>query len=54
VRPPRQELVVVGDAEEEGEVVGDVAALGVDEQVPVGAKEGEEDSNWVQGAVLAR
>lgn len=34
VVPARQELLVVGDAEEEGEVVADVAALRVDEDVP--------------------
>jgi hypothetical protein len=35
VGPTREELVVVGDAQEEREVVGDVAALRVDEDVPV-------------------
>ena len=34
MRPTREQLVVVGDAEEEREVVGDVAALRVDEDVP--------------------
>jgi hypothetical protein len=34
VGPAGQELVVVGDAEEEREVVGDVAALRVDKDVP--------------------
>ena len=36
VAPPGQQLVVVSDAEEEGEVVGHVAAVRVDEEVPAG------------------
>ena len=42
VRPAGEKGVVVGDAQEEGQVVGHVAALGVDEDVPV-------DSGWVGG-----
>ena len=34
VAPTRQQLVIVRDAEEQGEVVGDVAPLGVKQDVP--------------------
>lgn len=38
-RPPTwEQLVVIGDAQEEGQVVADVAALGVYEDVPAQAK----------------
>ena len=40
VAPPRQQLVIVSHTEEEGEVVGDVAAVRVHQQVPAGRQAG--------------